>query len=597
MRSRFLLKVYASFAFLIITTAAIVGFSVAKRIQTESLRDLDDSLRSQAALLRDIAAEAFVDGSSSKAQGDFQRLGADLGPRFTAIRSDGVVAADSEKNPENMNNHAGRPEVVQAAEKGIGTTSRHSETLGLRMRYLALPVTEDGQIVGYVRAALSLQSIEERLDRLKSIVLLGAVLAALVGLALGWAFAQRITEPIRSMTLVAESLADGHLDRRVDVESEDEIGKLGQALNRMGREIRGRIEKTTEERNQLQTVLSSMEEGVIAVDSEERITHMNSAAGRILKISPEECVRRPLWEAVRVTQLIEIMRGALKESKESQGEICIPKDSRDLQMVVRGRPLMDSKGGNAGVVLVFHDVSDLRRLEEVRKDFVANVSHEIKTPLTTIVGAVETVIDDPDMTEESRTRFLEKARAQSARLSAIVTDLLALSRVESGQDKLEREPWDLRGPVNESIEAFGALAGQGGLRLEVATSSDPVTVMGVWETFREIIDNLLDNALKYTPEGGRVSVRLSQQDGQAVLEVQDSGIGIDARSQRRIFERFYRVDKARSRELGGTGLGLSIVKNTVSALGGEVSVESALGQGSTFKVLLPLAADEPALDG
>jgi len=281
---------------------------------------------------------------------------------------------------------------------------------------------------------------------------------------------------------------------------------------------------------------------------------------------------------------------AVESAAGVTGEVKRAGRSGDRVLEMQAAPLRDSDGNPAGAVVVLHDVTQLRRLETVRQDFVANVSHELKTPLTAIRGLVETLLDDGAMDEATRQRFLTKLRDQTARVSALMTDLLAISQIESRETALEVEMLDLRDPIRESLKALLPSAEKKGVTVESEVPDEPVTESCDAEAIRRVFDNLLDNAVKYTPEEGRVWVRLRTEGDSALVEVADTGIGIEPRDQERIFERFYRVDKARSRELGGTGLGLSIVKHIVQAHGGEVSVESVPGRGSTFRVRLPLAS-------
>jgi two-component system phosphate regulon sensor histidine kinase PhoR len=278
----------------------------------------------------------------------------------------------------------------------------------------------------------------------------------------------------------------------------------------------------------------------------------------------------------------------MRNGSEQNREVRLPAERRDRVLLLQASPLRDAAGELSGAVLVLHDVTELRHLEEVRRDFVANVSHEVKTPLTAIRGMVETILEDPSMDEPTRNRFLERVRSQAGRLSALVTDLLTLSRVERREEAPEKGTLDLRGPVRESFEQQTSEGEDKGLSMEIETPDSPVPVFGDMEALRQAVDNLLSNAVRYTPSEGRIWVRLRTEGEFAVVEVQDTGIGIEPRHQERVFERFYRVDKARSRELGGTGLGLSIVKHITIAHEGSVSLESAPGQGSTFRIRLPL---------
>ena len=478
LRSRFLWKLYAGYAGLILLTTAIVGGLIGRQIEKDSLSEIQQSLRSRAVLLKSLVVGVFEGTEEAHSvelllQERLRVLSQELNTRFTVIRLDGVVVADSEEEPAEMDDHGSRPEVLAATSGEYGASTRFSRTVGVRMMYLALPVRSNGQLVGYVRTALPLSVIDERISQLRDIIAVGAGSAVLVALLLGLVFARRFSAPLTAMTSVAEAMAQGDYDQKLLITRSDEIGKLAGALNQMAESARDRM-------------------------------------------------------------------------------------------------------------------SELHRLEQIRRDFVANVSHELKTPIAAVRGLVETVIDDRKMTDEDRERFLAKIRNQSMRLSSIVTDLLTLSQLESGNGMLETGLLDLCEVVRSTVTSLAQTAEARNIRVEVRLPEDPVRLLGDEDALSQVISNLLDNALKYSPRDAAVWIRLRQENGKAVIEIQDRGVGIEPRDRDRIFERFYRVDKARSRELGGTGLGLSIVKHIVLAHGGAVDVESSPGAGSTFRVLLPV---------
>jgi two-component system phosphate regulon sensor histidine kinase PhoR len=324
------------------------------------------------------------------------------------------------------------------------------------------------------------------------------------------------------------------------------------------------------------------------VDRDERVVHMNAAAQAILGVEAKSVLGRRIWEATRVAEVSEALGDAMRQNRVHVSEARIPTPQKDQVIQLTATPLKDASDQLDGAIVVLHDVSELRQLESVRRDFVANISHELKTPLAAIRGLVETLIDDRQMEADTRERFIEKIRDQSERLSSIVSDLLTLSRLESGPGGLRFEAMDLRDTVAESYRAQVHTAESKHVDLVARVPNTPVSVHGDGEALRELVDNLVSNAIKFTPSGGRVDVRLAVEGSQVVLEVEDSGIGIPIEEQGRIFERFYRVDKARSRQVGGTGLGLSIVKHVALAHGGNVSLKSAPGRGSTFRVQLGL---------
>ena len=588
-RSSLLWKFYSGYVVLVVCTTAIVGFLAAGRVEQDSLAETRRSLQAKAILLGDLAFGERAGKPGQATEKRIRQLGAETGTRLTAIREDGAVLLDSEEDPGGMENHSGRPEVVSAREHGVGEATRMSETIGERMLYVAVAVRRGGRTIGFARAALPLTVIDERIGKVTMMVFLGGVIATIAGLVLGFFFIRHLTWPLLDITRTADAIAGGDYGKEVRAGAKDEIGRLALAFNRMAERLRERMDTITKDRNQVLGILGGMVEGVVAVDSEGRVVHMNGVAGEMLNTSLEKSRGRPAREVVRVSELVEILDGASPASAESPKEINLGGKTRERIVEVRASPLRDGKGGPAGLVMVLYDISDLRRLERIRRDFVANVSHELKTPLTAIRGLVETLIDDPRMDAATHHRFLERVRDQSTRLSNLVTDLLTISRVESEEGPLEKVVLDLREIVGESARVLGPAAESKGLTVDTQFPEEPVVVSGDREALRQVVDNLLDNAIKYTPLGGRVSLRLEADAGAGVLEVEDTGSGIEPQHLERIFERFYRVDKARSRELGGTGLGLSIVKHFVQAHGGRVFVQSVPGKGSTFRVVLPFA--------
>jgi two-component system phosphate regulon sensor histidine kinase PhoR len=359
----------------------------------------------------------------------------------------------------------------------------------------------------------------------------------------------------------------------------------------MAEQLRERIDALTEDRRKLQTILAAMAEGVVAVDAEQRVLHMNAPAGRILGADPvfATAAAKPLRSVSRIHEVAEALEHAIRTGEGRHREVLLVAFPKDRVLEIQSSPIPgEDAGAPAGAVVVLHDVTELRRLEAVRRDFVANVSHELKTPLTAVRGIVETLQDDRAMPEGTRGRFLKKLDEQSRRLVRIVTDLLSLSRVESGHGDLERVPVDFRSTVQESVRALSSAAEDRKVALTARLPEESITVRGDRPSLRLLVDNLVDNAVKYTPAGGRVDVRLGTTGGWATLEVEDTGIGISEEHRDRLFERFYRVDKARSRELGGTGLGLAIVKHVALAHEGDVTFESVSGEGSTFRVRLPV---------
>ncbi len=589
-RSRYLWKLYASYAFLILLTIAVVGALVAGRIEKDAMVEIDRRLESQTRLLRELAVGDLARGSELRhLQEKVHSLGREVGTRFTVIDASGVVLADSDQEPARMDNHRDRPELEAARREGIGTASRYSRTLQRSMRYLALPYEAAGDgadISGFVRAALPLTQVSGRLNQLRLLVALGGALAALVALLLGFFLARRFIQPLLSMTTAAESIAAGSYDQEVRIRSDDELGKLAGAFNTMSGRLRESLATLHADRGKLSAILASMAEGVVAVDRQEKVVHLNRAAGRLLRVEGNTALGRPVWEVTRIRQISEVLAESIRRDEAIQQVARIPGVSEQL-IELHAAPLRSEDGELAGAVLLIDDVTQLRRLENMRQDFVGNVSHELKTPVTVIRGLVETMREDPELPPAMRERFLAKVADQTLRMSSIVTDLLSLSRLESEVDP-ELEPLELEDPVEDACAALQPSIDAKSLTLELTQPKDSLMVQGEHEMLREAVGNLIGNAVKYSPRGGTIHIRLLQKGKRAVVEVQDHGIGIEPRFQERIFERFFRVDKARSRELGGTGLGLAIVKHTAHRLGGTISLTSQPGAGSTFRLELPL---------
>ena len=403
----------------------------------------------------------------------------------------------------------------------------------------------------------------------------------------------RLRAPLRSLTQAANSLAEGNYDERAVSYFAGEVAPLVRAFNSMADKLKERIEVLSREENKVRTILAGMVEGVVAVDPYAQILHMNKAACEILNVSVDDPEGWHIYDVIEVEEVGELLRQTLRDGVERVEELKIMKDDQEQVLEAHASPLRGRDGELSGGLVVLDDVTQIQRLERVRTDFVANVSHELKTPVTAISGLVETLIESEEMDQETRSRFLEKIQNQSFRLSTLVADLLALSRVEAqDEQEIELRRMDLRIVVMDSVRRAMVAAEEKDIQLHSQLPEDEVNVEGEEEALRQVVDNLLDNAIKYTQGGGGVSLSIEVEEEWAILLVKDSGIGIEAEHLERIFERFYRVDKARSREVGGTGLGLSIVKHFTARMGGVVGVESEPGVGTTFRVELPLALEE-----
>jgi two-component system, OmpR family, phosphate regulon sensor histidine kinase PhoR len=565
-------KLFAATLGLLLLALAVFSILSARTTRTRLMEEIERRLQTKAEMLRVIVR---MTPDPRKLQDTVTGLSPRLDARLTVIDGEGRVLADSDGDPSGMDNHNSRPEVRQARAEGKGKNSRPSDTLHSEMMYYALLADGPGGVV--VRSALPLSRIDQEVGGIhRTLAIAFLVIAAVAGVVM-FLIAREFTQPLREMRLLAEWVAAGDFTRKAPLGAPDEIGHVSSALNRMADELSARLGKLKAERSKLEAVISSMEEGVIPLEADGKILAVNAAARELFELRDDPLGLR-LWEVVRLQGLEEAAATALRRRTPVRDSFEV--GSRVLS--VRLSPVLDGQGA----VLVAHDITEDRRYDTLRKEFVANVSHELRTPLSVVQGYVETLREGAWKEEKSALEFLEIIDKNVRRLSAIVNDLLDLSKLESGGHVIEPRPVDLRALVERVAEAFRPVAARRGqeLRVEVAPGSGTFEADG--GLIERALSNLVDNALKYTPEGGRIRIWGGRDGDSAVMSVEDNGMGIPEGDLARIFERFYRVDKSRSRDLGGTGLGLSIVKHILQLHGGTVTVKSSPA-GSTFTLRLP----------
>ena len=584
LKSRLFLKIMVSYVVLLLAVLAATYLYIAYRVHDNYIHLERQRLLTAAKIL---ARSLPADLSMASLQPWAEEFGRQTGFRITVIEVDGRVLADNQGNPAMMDNHSGRPEVQEAQRTGTGVSVRFSHTVEKNELYLAYRLEATPARV--LRLALPLQEISQGFRSAQQGLLLIWVFLFLLALGLGYLFTRSLTGRIESIRKFSEKVAHGNLDARVKEVATDELGSLAESLNATADELQGTIDALREEKNRVAAILEGMRAGVIAIDSEGRITLMNPVLGRILQVDLKESLSKKVIEVVRNAELKGILDRVLADKKEATAVVDMALGTRRSFEVV-AVPLGEAGLASGGVVAVLHDITRLKELENIRKDFVANVSHELRTPLTSIRGFAETLLDGALEDKNNNRRFVEIIKSHALRLSDLTMDLLTLATLESESFQLKPERIDLPALVHEVLESFRPVALIKRHELEAVIEAGLPPVKADRDRIRQVLINLLDNAAKFTHEEGKISleVRLNTERTGVELHVKDRGIGIPASDLPRIFERFYRVDKARSREQGGTGLGLAIVKHIVEAHRGLVSVESTMNQGSDFCVTLPL---------
>ncbi len=574
--------------YLAITIGALllVGWLAANTVHRFYISQTEADLEVRAQLINEQLIESFNLSNQSSLDSLSKALSQISSTRITFIDINGNVLGDSDEDPAEMENHADRPEFKQALSAQKGISIRYSTTLKKQMMYLAIPVKSGAnEPLGVVRVSLPLVTIKDALARVYSGIALGGLLALILAAIISYLVSRRISHPLVEMKSGAIAFASGELSHMLTAPPVEELSELASALNKMAVDLSNRIETVTKQRNELEAVLSSMVEGVFAVDMDEKLLKMNHSAQELLGIEAARWQDHTLTEAVRNPDLQRFVIDILENHRTIEDEVI----AGDKFLQVHGTILHDAEDREFGALVVMNDITRLRKLENIRREFAANVSHELRTPITSIKGFVETLRDGAIDDKESAEHFLEIIAKHTDRLNAIIEDLLSLARIEQSTESEKIEL--MRGSVREVIESAVAIsllkASEKGITIEVNCPDDFHANIAAPLLERALV-NLMDNAINYSERGNIVNVSLGKQNSEIVISAKDSGCGIDAQHLPRLFERFYRIDPDRSRKLGGTGLGLAIVKHIALAHNGRVSVDSESGRGSTFRIHLPL---------
>ena len=566
-----------------ILVVALYAFHSMKNLYYQTL---ETDLRTRAVLLAEQVMPLVERADYAAIDTLCKRLGRSSGTRFTIIMPDGTVAGDSHENPDEMEYHGDRPEVRMALAGSGGMDKRYSRTVKQEMMYLAVPMkAADREILCAVRASLSMNAIRGELNTMTIRVVTASLLTGILAMIVCIVMVRRISNPLRGMGRAARQFAEGDFRHRIPAQQAQELDQLADSLNTMSDQLNKTLTTLSEQRNEQQAVLSSMTEGVLAIDKKERVIHMNRVAGEILDVNHKVAKHSMIQQTIRFANLQEFIKTLLGSQKPRSQDLTL-RGSTEKQIQASGTVLQNAVGDSIGALIVLRDVTQLRHLETVRSDFVANVSHELKTPITSIKGFVETLLSEGWGHDAETRRFLEIINQQAGRLNAIIDDLLTLSRLEQKDGHVMTEQSNLATTIESAIYLCQLQAEKKNIKIDMVCPPDLTLAVNA-PLLEQALVNLIINALKYSEPDKKVLVLAENQADKVAIYIKDEGFGIEHKHLDRLFERFYRVDTARSRKLGGTGLGLSIVKHIVQAHQGSIRVESRVGAGSTFIITLP----------
>jgi two-component system phosphate regulon sensor histidine kinase PhoR len=586
-KRRLVWYLFPSYLLITVLSLVAVNWYATDALHRFYLDQTRQDLQARAQLLKKQIFSLLTPLDSEVVNAICKELGQESATRITVILPDGTVIGDSRDNPRFMDNHADRQEVSVALGGDTGNSMRYSNTLHQRMMYVAIPLVQDDRVAAVIRTSVSVSSLDETMNSIRFKIALGVLVIAMLAAGVSYYVSRRISRPIEKIREGAQHFSAGDLAHRLPSFGAEEMAGLSEALNRMAVQLDDRLKTVIRQRNELEAVLSSMLEGVAAVDQNELIIRMNQAAGRMFDCDPSLATGRPIQEVIRNLALQRFVARSLSSGKAVEDDFIVYR-SGERVLNVRCSPLFDASNRQIGSLLVMNDVTQLRHLENVRSDFVANVSHEIKTPLTAIKGFVETLqqgsVDQP----EEQEKFLDIVLRHVNRLNAILEDLLSLSRIEQGKDQKEIQlaSGSIKEVIQTAVQVCQPKAAAKNIEVKL-DCPDEITIRIDATLLEQALVNLIDNAIKYSDQDSTVQIRTGRQDAEVLIHITDQGPGIHRRHLPRLFERFYRIDKARSRKLGGTGLGLAIVKHIIQAHGGHVAVDSTIGKGSTFTIHLP----------
>ncbi|HOE57440.1 MAG TPA: ATP-binding protein, partial [Bacillota bacterium] len=566
----------------------ICGILSAGIVKKNLVNGIEERLTIEAGLVRELVGESLI-SNSDNIETYINKIKQTTNARITIVDSQGNVIIDTEKGYPDMDNHSKRTEIEAAFKGNTGKSIRYSYTLKVDLMYVAQPIFKDNNIIGVVRLSKPLYEINNLIKGLYTNVFIAVLIGIFAASLLGYKMSINITRPIKEITYTASRIAEGHFDKRINIAGKDEIGILVNSINNMAFKLDEMIMSLQDKNVKLEAIMSSVVNGIIAIDSAERVLFINTVAEKLLNIADGDMAGKHLLQVIRNNSIDNYLKTILKDRKFFDTEITMD-DPDEKVLKLYSNPIKKTDENDIeGIIITIQDITELRKLERVRTEFIANVSHELKTPLTSIKGFAETLRTEGIDDKKDAIRFLNIIEHEADRLYRLINDILSLSDLERRKAKIIKKEIKVDNIINEVLSMLKSQSDNKNIGLSADVQEDIKNLTGDTDKFKQMLINLVDNAIKYTPEGGKVRVEAYNQGDKAsvdkiVIKVRDNGIGIPKLQIPRLFERFYRVDKARSRNVGGTGLGLAIVKHIVILFNGEIEVESEVGKGTEFKI-------------
>jgi two-component system phosphate regulon sensor histidine kinase PhoR len=578
-------------------TMIVAGIAMANVFKNSHIVILEENMTREIKLLSStFDFHSTEDGEARQYyMNEAKKIGGLIESRVTFINHNGDVIGDSEKDPSLMDNHRDRKEIIEAREEGVGRVIRYSASLGESMLYVAAPIKIDNEFDGYIRLSVSLQSIDEGMQRGWTLMVMWLLILFVIAALVSYRMATSLTSPLEQIIKVARRISQLDYDARLHIKRHDEVGQLGKAINAMADSLQNQLKIIRNNEDLIQSVLDNMTNGILLVDLKGNIAVINPAAEVMLNVKAEQVLGKPYLEMKNHYEFTKLLKEGLllREPIHEELNLYYPEE---IMMRVDGIPMAEEEGSYKGMLFLLQNITAIRRLENVRSEFVTNVSHELKTPIAAVKGFAETLLGGGVTDEKTARSFLQIIYDESERLNRLISDILDLSKIESKSIYMECSPVHLSSFFTSVLETMGTMADKKKIILQ-ADVPDELFIEADEDKLKQIFINIFSNAVNYTLEGGKVKVTVEHSEhdeGKETIQftVTDTGMGIPKKDLPRIFERFYRVDKARSRVSGGTGLGLSIVKHLVDLHHGSVTVESELNMGSSFIIKLPLLQED-----